>query len=136
MAANASLSGPGTFCRQVPRVRRARTRRAPGRPRRRTSRSAMSDAERPHLRPVTDETPPVRVKPRLKWLRLVALLVPLGVLAVVSTVFGMMMAVASDLPALENEPQYQGKGGQNSVLLDVQGNTLGRLASDQHRIFV
>ncbi|WP_354702043.1 transglycosylase domain-containing protein [Paraconexibacter sp. AEG42_29] len=88
---------------------------------------------------MTDERPAVRVKPRLKWLRLLALLIPLGCLAVVSTVFGMMMAVASDLPALENEDQYQqnnGKGGQNSVLLDVQGNTIGRLASDQHRIFV
>jgi penicillin-binding protein 1A len=92
--------------------------------------------DRPTLRPVTDESPAVRVKPRLKWLRLLALLIPLGCLAVVSTVFGMMMAVASDLPALENEKQYQGNGGENSVLYDVQGNVLGRLASDQHRIFV
>jgi penicillin-binding protein 1A len=62
----------------------------------------MSDADRPILTSVTDEHSAVRVKPRIKRLRLLGLLIPLGGLAVVSTVFGMMMAVASDLPALEN----------------------------------
>ena len=40
-----------------------------------------------------------------------------ALLAVVSTVFGMMMAVASDLPELENRQEYQ--DARNSVLLDV-----------------
>ena len=42
---------------------------------------------------------------RIRKLRVLALLAGLGLLAIVSTVFGMMMAVASDLPALE-EPAY------------------------------
>jgi penicillin-binding protein 1A len=96
----------------------------------------MRDADRPILTSVTDEQSVVRVKPRLKRLRLLALLVPLSGLAVVSTVFGMMMAVASDLPALENEPQYRGQGGRNSVLYDSQNRPIGRLASDTNRIFV
>ena len=57
--------------------------------------------------------------PALKKLRLLAILVPLGLLAIVSTVFGMMMAVASDLPELENRKEYQ--DARNSVLSTAQG---------------
>ncbi len=96
----------------------------------------MSDADRPTLTSVTDDHRADRVKPRLKKLRLLALLIPLGGLAVVSTVFGMMMAVASDLPALENEPQYRGQGSKNSILYDSRGRPIGRLASETNRIFV
>ena len=80
---------------------------------------------------------PRRRHPRLKKLRLLMILVPLGVLAGISTVFGMMMAVASDLPALESEPRYRTAADtRNSTLKDSQGKTIGRLASDQNRIFV
>ena len=44
--------------------------------------------------------PPARVRPRVKKRRLLAIFLPLAILAVVSTLFGMMMAVASDLPDL------------------------------------
>jgi len=81
--------------------------------------------------------PSSRRHPRLKKLRLLMILVPLGLLAGTSTVFGMMMAVASDLPALESEPQYRTAADtRNSTLKDAQGKTIGRLASDQNRIFV
>src|SRR5687768_6814625 len=40
--------------------------------------------------------------PRLKKLRLLAVLIGLSLLAFVSFIFGIMMAVASDLPRLEN----------------------------------
>ena len=50
---------------------------------------------------------PPRDRPRVRKLRLLVVLVPLLLLAMVSTVFGMMMAVASDLPALENRKEYQ-----------------------------
>src|ERR671917_430675 len=46
-------------------------------------------------------------KPKLKKLRLAVILGGLGALALVSTVFGMMMAVSSDLPQLENRAEYQ-----------------------------
>ena len=38
----------------------------------------------------------------------------IGVLAVISTVFGMLMAVASDLPSLENKAEFQ--AAENSIL--------------------
>src|SRR5918992_1617024 len=57
--------------------------------------------------------PPPR-KPKLKKLRLALVLTGLSALAIVSTVFGMLMAVASDLPSLENRAQYV--SAENSVL--------------------
>ena len=75
-----------------------------------------------------DEPPDVSL--RIRKLRVFALLAGLGLLAAVSTVFGMMMAVASDLPALE-EPS-----ARNSVLVDRRGVPLGRLTGNQKRILV
>ena len=59
-------------------------------------------------------TPPQPAKPRLKKLRLALVVLGLSVLALISTVFGMLMAVASDLPSLDNEAQY--RAAKNSVL--------------------
>ena len=73
-------------------------------------------------------------RPQLKKLRLLAILVPLVLLAMVSTVFGMMMAVASDLPDLENRKEY--RNARNSVLYDVRGKRLGVLTSNQNRVLV
>ena len=58
--------------------------------------------------------PPRRTKPKLKKLRLAFVLVGLTSLALVSTLFGMLMAVARDLPALENQAEFD--AAQNSVL--------------------
>jgi penicillin-binding protein 1A len=58
--------------------------------------------------------PPQRSKPKLKKLRLAFILLGLSLLAVVSTVFGMLMAVASDLPSLENRAEY--RAARNSLL--------------------
>jgi penicillin-binding protein 1A len=79
-----------------------------------------------------DGPPPVRS--RVKKLRLLAIVLPLALLAIVSTVFGMMMAVASDLPNLENRKEYQ--DAKNSVLLDAQGRDLGVLTNNQSRVLV
>jgi penicillin-binding protein 1A len=79
-----------------------------------------------------DGPPPV--KPRVKRLRLLAIIVPLTLLAIVSTVFGMMMAVASDLPDLENRKEYQ--AAKNSVLYDAQGKEIGVLTNNQSRVLV
>ena len=99
----------------------------------------MSDPNAPHLAPVPESapatpSPPPRVKTKVKKLRLLAILVPLALLAVVSTVFGMMMAVASDLPALEQLPQVAKR--KNSVLTDIRGTRLTTLTSNQGRIIV
>ena len=69
------------------------------------------------------ERPP---KPRLRKLRLLLILVGLGALAFVSTVFGMMMAVASDLPQLENKQQYSKEA--NSFLYDDRWRPIGIFA--------
>ncbi len=83
-----------------------------------------------------DQEPPEppRVRPRVKKLRLLAILLPLALLAIVSTLFGMMMAVASDLPDLENRKEYQ--DAKNSVLVDSRGNTIGVLTNNQSRVLV
>jgi len=79
-------------------------------------------------------TGPPPVNPRMKKLRLLAIFLPLTLLAIVSTVFGMMMAVASDLPDLENRKEYQ--AAKNSVLLDSQGQEIGVLTNNQSRVLV
>ncbi|MEA2193836.1 MAG: penicillin-binding protein [Solirubrobacteraceae bacterium] len=90
----------------------------------------MSDFVRPDIPVLAD--PPLG-RPRLKRLRLAFILFGLSLLALVSTAFGMMMAVASDLPQLENQTAF--KRSQNSVLVDVRGQYLATL-SDQGRIIV
>src|SRR5215204_123521 len=81
--------------------------------------------------PLTDdEEEEPRPRVRIRKLRVFGVLLGLSVLAVVSTIFGMMMAVTSDLPALE-EP-----AGKNSVLTDRNGEPLGMLTGNQKRIFL
>jgi penicillin-binding protein 1A len=58
--------------------------------------------------------PPPPPKPKLKKFRLALVMLGLSALAVVSTVFGMLMAVASDLPSLENTAEF--RAAENSVL--------------------
>ena len=66
---------------------------------------------------------------------MLAIFVGLALLAFVSTVFGMMMAVASDLPQLENREQYSA-AKNNSVLLDYRGRKLGILTNNQNVVLV
>ena len=90
----------------------------------------MSVSDRPDIMVLPD--PPLG-RPRLKRLRLALILAGLSLLALVSTAFGMMMAVASDLPQLENRTEF--KRAQNSLLTDVHGDYLATLA-DQGRIII
>jgi len=90
----------------------------------------MSDPESPDI-PALSEPPLGR--PRLKRLRLALVLLGLSLLALVSTAFGMMMAVASDLPDLENRAEF--KKAQNSLLTDVHKRYIATLA-DQGRIII
>jgi len=73
-------------------------------------------------------------KPRLKKLRILFVLLGLGILALVSMVFGMMMAVSQDLPAIYNFAQY--RAAKNSELLDSSGEPLGTLTSNQNKILL
>jgi penicillin-binding protein 1A len=74
-------------------------------------------------------------KPKVRKLRLLLILLGLAVLAFISTVFGMMMAVASDLPQLENQRQYK-LAEQPSFLTDVTGKPIGVLAPPNKQILV
>ena len=83
-----------------------------------------------------DEGPPER--PKLKKLRVAFVAAGLGFIAFISTVFGMMMAVASDIPNLENEVQFE--KAENSTLLWDTGDDpaveLGTLTGNDNRILV
>ena len=87
-------------------------------------------ALRPHA-PGKKPKPPRR-HVRIRKLRLFALLIGLGTLAAVSTVFGMMMAVASDVPKLLPEQATP----RNSVIEDVHGQKIGVLNGNEKRIFL
>jgi penicillin-binding protein 1A len=69
-------------------------------------------------------------KPRLRKLRFLLILTGIGALAFISTVFGMMMAVASDVPQLENRQQY--RLAANSFLYDDHWRPIGILAPPNH----
>jgi penicillin-binding protein 1A len=81
-------------------------------------------------------TPPPaepRSRSRLKKLRFLLIFLALGLLGLVSFVFGMFMAVASDLPQLE--AKYRQTNAHNSVLLDDRGTQIGML-SDRDQVLV
>ena len=73
-------------------------------------------------------------KPRLKKLRILFVLLGLGVLGLVSMVFGMMAAVSQDLPAIYDFAQY--KEAKNSEVFDAAGEPIGTLTSDQNKILL
>jgi penicillin-binding protein 1A len=73
-------------------------------------------------------------RPRLKKLRILFVLLGLGILAVVSMVFGMMMAVSQDLPAIYNFAQY--KASKNSEVFDASGEPIGTLTSNENKILL
>ena len=62
------------------------------------------------------------------------MLLGLGVLAVVSMIFGMMAAVSQDLPAIYNFAEY--KASKNSEVFDDNGEPIGTLTSDQNKILL
>jgi penicillin-binding protein 1A len=87
-------------------------------------------ALRPHGKRKQRKPKPSRRHVRIRKLRLFALLLGLGILAAVSTVFGMMMAVASDLPRLEQPAT------RNSVIYDREGHRIGVLTGNEKRLFL
>jgi penicillin-binding protein 1A len=86
--------------------------------------------------PVPPGPPPEvrKRKPKLKKLRLFLVFAGISVLAVISTIFGMMLSVSSDLPSLENHAQL--RVARNSALFSGSGKTvtLAKLTGAQNRI--
>ncbi|MEA2199826.1 MAG: penicillin-binding protein [Solirubrobacteraceae bacterium] len=85
------------------------------------------------IAPDISPTSPPGGKPRLKRLRLVAILWALLLLGVVSFVFGIFVSIASDLPSLTRFSQL--KDAKSSILLDDLGHQLGVL-SQHNRVIV
>ena len=71
---------------------------------------------------------------RIKKLRIAIIVVGLGTLAVVSMVFGMMMAISRNLPDLTAKEQYA--ASKNTQVYDRRGRQLGTLLSNNQRILV
>jgi penicillin-binding protein 1A len=112
----------------------------------------MSEDDPPEIPPASDDGPhgavgvvelaeprrelpaPGRRRPRMRKLRLLVVLLPLTLLALISFVFGMVLAVASDLPPLENYTQY--KTARNSILTDINGKEIGVLTDRNNRVLV
>ena len=107
-------------------------RRRPGRkPRRRGLGSRLRRDSHPHGAESTERPS----RPQLNKLRLAITLLGLTVLALVSTVFGMMMAVAQDLPELESQNEF--REARNSVLYAGPGKRrLAVLTGAENRILV
>src|SRR3954464_9955445 len=90
---------------------------------------------RRHLEAVPEQTRVRRPRIKLNKFRLGVTLFALSIMAVVSTVFGMMMAVAQDLPELESQNEF--KAAKNSELLDATGKRqLAVLTGENNRILV
>jgi penicillin-binding protein 1A len=85
----------------------------------------MSEDDRPDILPAS--------KPRLKRLRFLAILFAAMLLGLVSFVFGMFIAVTSDLPSLARFSQL--RDAKSSILLDDLGHPIG-LVSQHNRVIV
>jgi penicillin-binding protein 1A len=96
---------------------------------------AATPPPEPPAAALDDEPPePPSTKPRVKKIRLALILAGLSILAAVSLIFGMLMAVASDLPDLENQQIYN--GARNSVMLDANGKKIGLITGHQNQVLV
>jgi penicillin-binding protein 1A len=86
------------------------------------------------IAPKPDDVPKKRRRPKLRKLRIALVFFGLSILAFISWIFGIMMAVASDLPQLEDRAQYA--NAQNSVVYDINGKKIATLTNNQGRILV
>src|SRR4051812_1875153 len=73
-------------------------------------------------------------RPKMRKLRMALVIFGLSILAFISWIFGIMMAVASDLPQLEDRAQFA--NAQNSVVLDINGQKIATLTNNEGRILV
>jgi penicillin-binding protein 1A len=116
--------------------------------------TAMSEPPTPTIHPSAARQPrfvrrdplpvpaPPRPKPKLKKLRLAFILLGLSALALVSTLFGMLISVASDLPSLENTAEF--RAAKNSTLYSSAPGCkepkpacrIAQLTGNQNRILV
>ncbi len=86
--------------------------------------------------PPGPQAPPTSV-PKVKRLRLAFILAGLSMLAVISTIFGMMMAVANDIDGLDEQAGFE--SSQNSELVSDDrdgGKVFAKLTGNRNRILL
>ena len=94
---------------------------------------------RPRRRPPGGQPPsqnggaPGNGRPKVKKLRLALVALGFTALALMSTVFGMVMAVGHELPNLEAQAQL--RAAVNSTLLASNGDQIAKLTGNENRIF-
>jgi penicillin-binding protein 1A len=71
---------------------------------------------------------------RVRRLRLALILCGLGVIASLSTLFGMAMAVAREVDSLENGSRF--RSARNSQLVDARGEHIAQLTGQENRILL
>ena len=99
------------------------------------ARIARATGQAPEIEEQIRRAPDGTPKPKLKKLRIALVAFGLVLLAMVSWVFGVMMAVAQDLPSLEARTQFE--KAQNSVVYANDGKTiLTTLTGNEKRILV
>ncbi len=84
--------------------------------------------------PTSNGDVPKEPRPRLKKLRVALVLFGLCLLAFVSWIFGIMAAVASDLPQLDDRAQF--KNAKNSVILDDHNRRLAIVTNNRGRVLI
>src|SRR3712207_5921370 len=92
---------------------------------------------RPPRRRRADAGDPTAAPPKrkIKKLRLALVVLGLSILALISTVFGMMMAVSNELPSLEDTAQF--RAARNSALVAANGeDQIAQLTDNQNRILL
>jgi penicillin-binding protein 1A len=89
----------------------------------------------PRARGADLDDPTAPPKGKIKKLRLALVILGLGALALISTVFGMMMAVSNELPSLEDTAQF--RAARNSALIASNGrDQIAQLTDNQNRILL
>jgi penicillin-binding protein 1A len=84
--------------------------------------SDQKTLDRRHRRRALRESRRRRPPKIMRWRRILLLLIPIGILAIASLVFGFFMAVASELPPLNKF--LVSKDSENSVILDDYGHPI------------
>ncbi|HEY6398004.1 MAG TPA: biosynthetic peptidoglycan transglycosylase [Solirubrobacteraceae bacterium] len=123
-----TLVGDEELLRPAPRVPPPAPPRGPEPPQR---------PERPRRRLRFWRRKPRRRKPRLRKLRFLGVLVGVGVLALISTAFGMMMGLTAKIPQIENQQVFSiHDRGNTSYLVDDRGRPIGVFAPPTNQVII
>jgi penicillin-binding protein 1A len=99
-------------------------------PLRPSDRKGLSERERRRAMRESRRARPPRI---MRWRRLLLLLIPLSILALISTIFGMVLAIAAQLPSINHF--IVTAHPQNSLIYDDDGHRIAVMTDDLHRAY-